>query len=64
LPEYARELVVLTVIVGGEQSEYEVPGEEAEERVGELMALYTRSRESEINICARRVKRRGVSNGR
>jgi hypothetical protein len=54
---------VLTIIVGGEESEYDIPGEDAGERVFEIMAQFTRSRESEINICARRVKRRGTSNG-
>jgi hypothetical protein len=63
LPEIAREMVVLTVVVGGEESEYDVSGEEAEERVTELMAMYTRSRESQITICVKRIKRRGMSNG-
>ncbi len=63
MPE-TRESVVLTVIVGGEPSEYDISGEDMGERVAECMDLFTRSRESKINICVERIKRRGTSNGR
>jgi hypothetical protein len=59
MPELAREVVLLSITIGGEETEYDLPGEEVEDRVGELMALYTRSRVSEILISAKRVKRRG-----
>ncbi len=64
MTETARESVVLRVTIGEDESEYDVSGEDAEERVAELMALFTRSRESTILICATRIKRRGTSNGR
>jgi hypothetical protein len=63
LPELTRETVVLTVIVGGEESEYDLSGEDAGDRVAEFMDLFTRSRESKIHICVERIKRRGVGNG-
>jgi hypothetical protein len=63
LPEVTRETVVMTVIVGGEESEYDLSGEDMGERVFEIMSQFTRSRERKINVCVERIKRRGVGNG-
>jgi hypothetical protein len=63
MPDLAREIVVLSVSVGEDENEYEVSGDEVEERVAAMISLFTRSRESEINIRAHRVKRRGIGNG-
>jgi hypothetical protein len=53
----------MTVIVGGEESEYDLSGEDMGERVFEIMAQFTRSRERKISVCVERIKRRGVGNG-